>query len=227
MAFEYTPVINQDQYRPFQNRKQALKNQAGTGSQPNLMQLSKAVRGLSGLYKGMTASDTAQNVSAAGDSYQMGGTLSSGEAGNASYAGDTGGSAVAGGTEAGSTGSAGSASSAGSTGASTSFGQVAGYAGMAKNAYGVAQGMQQEQGREGRDQGTLGGSLMSTGSGAAQGFAAGGPVGAIVGAALGNESYQWQHGNREFMTSPKGIIKSELTGGTAARDIGRLTGLWS
>lgn len=218
MAFEYTPVQNQDQYRPFQNRQQALKNQAGTGSQPNLMQLSKTLKGLSGVYKGLTASQTAQNVSAAGDTYQLGGTLSSGSAGNASYAGDAGGSAVAGGTGAG---------SAGSSGGGTTFGQVAGYAGMAKDAYGVAQGMQMEQGREGRDQGSFGGSLLSTGQGAAQGFSAGGPVGAIVGAALGNESYQWQHGNREFMTSPKGIIKSELTGGTAARDIGRWTGLWS
>lgn len=217
MAFNYTPATTQDQYRPFQSRQQALKNQAGTGTQPNLMQLSKALKGLTGVYNGLTASQTAQNVSAAGDTYQLGGTLSSGDVGAASYAGDTGG-AVAGGTGAG---------SAGSAGGGSTFGQVAGYAGMAKDAFGVARGMQMEQGKEGRDQGSLGGSLMGAGQGAAQGFSAGGPIGAIVGAALGNESYQWQHGNREFMNSPKGIIKSELLGGTAARDVGRWTGLWS
>ncbi len=116
--------------------------------------------------------------------------------------------------------------SAGGSAGGTMGGQVLGGLNMAKDAYGVGQGMQTQQGVAGRDQGSFAGSMAAAGQGAASGSQFG-PVGTIIGAALGNESYQWQHGNREALTSPGKLIKSELTGGLAARDIGRWTGLWS
>lgn len=212
MAFSYTPVV-QDRYQAFRAQQRPQQPVVtGTASNPNAnaMQAAKALKGLGAIYKGISgASDTASAANAGAS---------------------TGSTAVAGGTAVGSAGAASAPAGATSAGAASGGGGTGsslGYLGMAKDAYGISQGMQQQQGVEGRDEGTFGGSLMSAGQGAAQGFSAGGPIGAIVGAALGNESYQWQHGNREFMTSPKGIIKSELTGGTAARDIGRWTGLWS
>ena len=124
-------------------------------------------------------------------------------------------------------GTAGQAAAGGTaSGASSLGGKVLGGLNMAKDAYGVGQGMQMQQGVAGRDQGTFAGSMASAGQGAAAGSQFG-PVGTIIGAALGNESYQWQHGNREALTSPGKLLKSELTGGLAARDIGRWTGLWS
>lgn len=222
MAFEYTPLTaqnaqrQQDQYRPFQSRQ--VPNAGGSAANPNAMQLAKAMKGLGVLYKSINGTTAAGSAaSTGGTGYGLGNSLVAGEAGNATYAGGSGSGAVAGGTQAGSTGSAGAGG----------LGQGLGYAGMAKDAYGVFQGMQTPQGQEGRDEGSMMGSAAAAGTGAAQGFSAGGPVGAIVGAALGNESYQWQHGNREMMTSPKGILQSELTGGLAARDVGRWTGLWT
>lgn len=227
MAFEYTPLTAQnaqrqrDQYQPFQSRQ--VPNAGGSAANPNAMQLAKAMKGLGVLYKSINGASAAGSAaSAGGTGYGLGNSLVAGEAGNATYAGGTaagsaGSGAVAGGTQAGSAGSAGAGG----------FGQGLGYAGMAKDAFGVYQGMQTPQGQEGRDEGTMMGSAAAAGTGAASGFSAGGPVGAIVGAALGNESYQWQHGNRAMMTSPKGILQSELTGGLAARDVGRWTGLWT
>nr|WP_294975010.1 hypothetical protein [uncultured Pseudomonas sp.] len=226
MAFEYTPLTAQnaqrqrDQYQAFQSRQ--VPNAGGSAANPNAMQLAKAMKGLGAVYKGLRGAGAAGTATTGGTGYGLGNQLVSGEAGNATYAGSSGAAsgagsgAVAGGTEAGSTGATGSGG----------FGQAMGYAGMAKDTYGIMQGMQTPQGQEGRDQGSLAGSAAAAGTGAAQGFAAGGPIGGIVGAALGNESYQWQHGNRAMMTSPKGILQSELTGGLAARDVGRWTGLW-
>lgn len=229
MAFEYTPLTAQnaqrqrDQYRPFQSSQ--APNAGGSAENPNMMQLAKAMKGLEVLNKSINGTTAAGAASTGGTGYGLGNSLVAGEAGNATYAGGSaagsagsaGSGAVAGGTQAGSAGSAGAGG----------FGQGLGYAGMAKDAFGVYQGMQTPQGQEGRDEGTMMGSAAAAGTGAASGFSAGGPVGAIVGAALGNESYQWQHGNRAMMTSPKGILQSELTGGLAARDVGRWTGLWT
>lgn len=233
MAFEYAPLTAQnqqrmrDQYKPFQTRQ--VPNAGGSAQNPNAQQAQQAgqaLKGLAATYKSIQGAGAVGGAEIGGTGYGLGQSLQAGEIGNSAYAGSAAAgsgaasgtnSAVAGGTEAGSAG----ASAAGST-----FGQVMGGLGMAKDAYGVYQGMQTPQGQEGRDQGSFLGSAGAAGQGAASGAAAGGPVGAIVGAALGNESYQWQHGNRESMTSPKAFIKSELTGGQAARDIGRWTGLW-
>lgn len=228
MPFEYTPLTAQnqqrqrDQYQPFQTRQPM--NAGGSASNPNAMQLAKAMKGLGSVYssiKGGSAASGATQIGGTG--YGVGQSLQAGEIGNASYAGQAGstaasgtGSAVAGGTEAGST-----ASGAGST-----FGSVLGGLNMAKDAYGIYQGMQTPQGVEGRDKGSFAGSAAAAGSGAAGGASVGGPIGAIIGAGLGNESYQWQHGNRKSLTSVGGLIKSELTGGLAARDVGNWTGLW-
>lgn len=225
MAFNYTPVQPQRQvdiYKPFQARQAQANNQ-----QQQATDLMKAARGAADTYNTLNAANTAS------DAYQIGGTgyglgqsLTAGELGSATYAGGAGAGSAAAGTAAGGTGSAAS-TGASSSGLGSAVGTGAGYAGMALNAYGMLQGMQTRQGVEGRDQGTLAGSAAAAGAGAAQGASAGGPVGAIVGAALGNESYQWQHGNRDVLTSPKKLVQSELTGGLAARDIGRWTGLWA
>lgn len=231
MAFEYTPLTAQnqqrqrDQYKPFQTRQ--VPNAGGSAQNPNAMQAAKALKGLGSTFSAIknagAVNDTAQ---IGGTGYGIGQSLQAGEIGSSTYAGSgaaagssagTTGSAVAGGTEAG--------SAAGSGGGT--FGSVMGGLNMAKDAYGIYQGMQTPQGVEGRDRGTFLGSAGAAGQGAASGAAVGGPIGAIVGAGLGNESYQWQHGNRESLTSIGGLIKSELTGGLAARDIGGWTGLWS
>jgi len=100
------------------------------------------------------------------------------------------------------------------------LGTYAGYAGMAKDAFGLGNSMlNTKQGVDGRDKGSIGGSAGAAGMGAAQGFQAGGPLGALVGAGLGNERYQWEHGNRDMMKDPEKLLKSELTGGLAARDM--------
>lgn len=228
MPFEYTPLTaenqqrQRDQYQPFKSRQPI--NAGGSASNPNAMQLAKAMKGLGSVYnsiKGGSAASGAAEIGGTG--YGMGQSLQAGEMGTASYAGQAGstaasgtGSAVAGGTEAGS-----AASGVGST-----FGSVLGGLNMAKDAYGIYQGMQTPQGVEGRDKGNIGGAAAAAGSGAAGGASVGGPIGAIIGAGLGNESYQWQHGNRKSLTSVGGLIKSELTGGLAARDVGSWTGLW-
>lgn len=224
MAFEYTPLTaenaqrQRDQYKPFQTRQ--VPNAGGSAANPNAMQAAKALKGLGSVYKSLTAAEAGSTASSGGTGYGLGQSLQAGEIGNSTYAGSAGaantGSAVAGGTEAGS-----AASSGGGT-----FGSVMGGLNMAKDAYGIYQGMQTPQGVEGRDKGSFGGSAAAAGQGAAGGAAVGGPIGAIVGAGLGNESYQWQHGNRKSLTSVGGLIKSELTGGLAARDIGSWTGLW-
>jgi hypothetical protein len=224
MAFEYVPPTRQtmqqqqDQYRPFQTRQ--VPNAGGTAANPNAMQLAKAMKGLGAIYNSVNGAGAAGGTaSIGGTGYGLGQSLQAGEMGSSAYAGSAGattGGAVAGGTEAG------SAASGGGT-----FGSVVGGLNMAKDAYGIYQGMQTPQGVAGRDKGTLMGSAAAAGQGAAGGMSVGGPIGAIIGAGLGNESYQWQHGNRKSMTSLGGIIKSELTGGLAARDIGGWTGLWT
>jgi hypothetical protein len=222
MAFEYLPVTAQnqqqqrDQYKPFQTR--TVPNAGGSASNPNAMQLAKAMKGLGAAYNsinGANAGAGAGSATMGGTGYGLGQSLSSGGVGDATYANSAGAgsNAVAGGTEAGSAGSG-------------AFGSVMGGLGMANNAYGIYQGMQTPQGDPNRDRGSLAGSAAAAGSGAASGAAVGGPIGAIVGAGLGNESYQWQHGNRKSLTSVGGLIKSELTGGLAARDVGGWTGLW-
>lgn len=230
MAFEYTPLTAQnqqrqrDQYRPFQTRQ--VPNAGGSAQNPSAMQAQqagKALKGLASTYNAINGAGAVGGAEIGGTGYGLGQSLQAGEIGNSAYAGSAAGSsaasgansAVAGGTEAGSAGASGVA------------GQVLGGLGMAKDAYGIYQGMQTPQGQEGRDRGTFLGSAGAAGQGAASGAAAAGPIGAIVGAGLGNESYQWQHGNRESLTSIGGLIKSELTGGLAARDIGGWTGLWS
>lgn len=225
MAFEYVPATQQtmqqqrDQYRPFQTRQ--VPNAGGSAANPNAMQLAKAMKGLGAIYNSVKGAGTAGGAYIGGTGYGLGQSLQAGEMGSSTYAGGAGaagsttGSAVAGGTEAGS-------ASAGGT-----FGSVVGGLNMAKDAYGIYQGMQQPQGVEGRDKGSLMGSAAAAGQGAAGGMSVGGPVGAIIGAGLGNESYQWQHGNRKALTSVGGIIRSELTGGLAARDVGGWTGLWT
>lgn len=220
MAFEYTPLTAQnqqrqrDQYQPFQTRQPM--NAGGTAQNPNAMQLAKAMKGLGAVYNSVKGAGAAGGAAQAGGTgYGLGQSLQAGELGSSTYAGSGG--AVAGGTEAG---------SAASSGAGSTFGSVLGGLNMAKDAYGITQGMQTPQGAEGRDKGSFMGSAAAAGQGAAGGFSAGGPIGAIIGAGLGNESYQWQHGNRKSLTSVGGLIKSELTGGLAARDIGNWTGLW-
>lgn len=227
MAFEYLPLTAQnqqqqrDQYKPFQAR--TVPNAGGSASNPNAMQLAKAMRGLGTAYNSMTASSAAP-ATMGGAGYGLGQSLSSGEMGSTTYAGNAGSGATAangaaaGGTEAG---------SAGASAGTGTFGSVMGGLGMANNVYGIYQGMQTPQGDPNRDRGSFAGSAAAAGSGAASGAAVGGPIGAIVGAGLGNESYQWQHGNRSSLTSLGGLIKSELTGGLAARDIGGWTGLWA
>ena len=233
MPFEYTPLTAQnqqrirDQYKPFQTRQ--VPNAGGSAQNPNAQQAQQAgqaLKGLASTYKSIQGAGAIGGAEIGGTGYGLGQSLQAGEIGSSAYAGSAAagssaasgtGSAVAGGTGAGSAG----ASTVGST-----FGQVAGGLGMAKDAYGIYQGMQTPQGQEGRDRGTFLGSAGAAGQGAASGAAAAGPIGAIVGAGLGNESYQWQHGNRESLTSLGGLIKSELTGGLAARDIGSWTGLW-
>ncbi|MBC2659750.1 hypothetical protein H7A76_30320 [Pseudomonas sp. MSSRFD41] len=232
MAFEYTPLTPQnlqrqrDQYQPFQSRQTAT----GQAQQPNLMQLAKTVKGLGAVYNSINGGTAAGSAQIGGTGYGLGQSLQAGELGSSTYAGSAGaagstaasgsGSAVSGGTAAGSAGSA------GAQGAGSTFGSVLGGLNMAKDVYGIGQGMQTPQGVEGRDKGTFMGSAAAAGQGAAGGASVGGPIGAIVGAALGNESYQWQHGNRKSLTSLGGLLKSELTGGLAARDIGSWTGLW-
>lgn len=213
--FEYTPATRRnmeqqrDQYRPFQT----VAPQAQRQQQPNLMQVAKAMKGLKAIYSGTQAAGQAATAAQPGAvGYGLGQSVQAGDIGSSTYAGQ----AAAGGTEA---------SSAVSGGSST-LGQVTGGLGMAANAYGILQGMQTPQGMPGRDKGNVLGAATSAGSGAASGFSAGGPIGALVGAGLGLESYQWQHGNRKSLTSIEGLIKSELTGGLAARDIGSWTGLW-
>lgn len=231
MAFEYTPLTAQnqqrirDQYKPFQARQ--VPNAGGSAQNPNAeqaKQAGQALKGLAATYKSIQAAGAAGGAEIGGTGYGLGQSLQAGEVGSSTYAGANAasgaantGSAVAGGTQAG---------SAGATGTGT-FGQVMGGINMAKDAYGIYQGMQTPQGQEGRDRGSLMGSAAAAGQGAAGGASVGGPIGAIIGAGLGNESYQWQHGNRESLTSLGGLIKSELTGGLAARDIGGWTGLWS
>lgn len=228
MAYEYTPLTAQnqqrmrDQYKPFQARQ--ITNAGGSAQNPNAQQAQQAgqaLKGLAATYKSIQGAGAVGGAEIGGTGYGLGQSLQAGEIGNSAYAGSGAASgansAVAGGTEAGSAGG----SAVGST-----FGQVMGGLGMAKDAYGIYQGMQTQQGQEGRDRGTFLGSAGAAGQGAASGAAAAGPIGAIVGAGLGNESYQWQHGNRESLTSIGGLIKSELTGGLAARDIGSWTGLW-
>ncbi len=223
MAFEYTPLTAQnsqrqrDQYRPFQTVQ--AQNAGGSAQNPNLMQVAKAVKGLRSAYAASQAASAGSSAANAGTGvgYGLGQSLQAGELGSSTYAGASGaGSAVSGGTQAG--------SAAGTAG--SSLGSYAGYAGMGMNALGILQGMQTPQGVEGRDKGNIGGAAMSAGSGAVSGLSAGGPLGALIGAGLGLESYQWQHGNRKSLTSIPGLIKSELTGGLAARDIGSWTGLW-
>ncbi|MGE8451377.1 MAG: hypothetical protein ACN6OP_12300 [Pseudomonadales bacterium] len=222
MAFEYTPLTAQnqqrqrDQYQPFQARVQP--SAGGTASNPNAMQLAKAMKGLGATYNSIKGAGAAGS-SIGGTGYGLGQSLQSGELGASTYAGSGAGagSAVAGGTEAG---------SAAGSGVGSTFGSVMGGLNMAKDAYGIFQGMQTPQGVEGRDRGSFAGSAAAAGQGAAGGASVGGPIGAIVGAGLGNESYQWQHGNRKSLTSLGGLLKSELTGGLAARDIGSWTGLW-
>lgn len=237
MAYEYTPLTAQnqqrqrDQYQPFQTRQGV--SAGGSASNPNLMQLAKGMKGLGAVYnsiKGAGAAGGATQIGGTG--YGLGQSLQAGELGSATYAGSAGG-AAAGSTAASGTGSAvaggtaaGSASSGAASGAGSTFGSVLGGLNMAKDAYGIYQGMQTPQGVEGRDKGSFAGSAAAAGSGAAGGASVGGPIGAIIGAGLGNESYQWQHGNRKSLTSVGGLIKSELTGGLAARDIGSWTGLW-
>lgn len=231
MAFEYTPMTAQniqrqrDQYQPFQTRRPQGAN--GQSQQASLLDVAKATKGLGAAYNSFNGGAAAGSAQIGGTGYGLGQSLQAGELGSASYAGQTGaagaagsttGSAVAGGTAGG--------SSAAASGAGSTFGSVLGGLNMAKDAYGITQGMQTPQGVEGRDKGTFMGSAAAAGSGAASGASVGGPIGAIVGAGLGNESYQWQHGNRKSLTSLGGLIKSELTGGLAARDIGSWTGLW-
>lgn len=236
MAFEYTPLTQQnqqrqrDQYLPFQTRQAPGAN--GQRRQASLLDVAKATKGMQAVYNSINGGAAAGGAQIGGTGFGLGQSLQAGELGSASYAGQAGagaagttaasgtGSAVAGGTAAGSAGSS-AASGAGST-----FGSVLGGLNMAKDAYGITQGMQTPQGVEGRDKGTFAGSAAAAGSGAAGGASVGGPIGAIIGAGLGNESYQWQHGNRKSLTSVGGLIKSELTGGLAARDIGSWTGLW-
>lgn len=222
MAFEYTPVTQQnqqrqrDQYQPFQTRQ--VVNAGGSAQNPNAMQLAKAMKGIGSIYNGIKGAGAAGSTQIGGTGYGLGQSLQAGEMGNSAYAGSAGtGQAVAGGTEAG---------SAAGSGLGATTGQVFGGLNMAKDAYGITQGMQTPQGVEGRDRGSFMGSAAAAGQGAAGGFSVGGPIGAIIGAGLGNESYQWQHGNRKSLTSVGGLIKSELTGGLAARDIGGWTGLW-
>lgn len=231
MAFEYTPLTQQnqqrqrDQYQPFQTRQAPGAN--GQQRQASLLDVAKATKGMQAVYNSINGGAAAGGAQIGGTGYGLGQSLQAGELGSASYAGQAGagagaagsttGSAVAGGTSAGST----AAQGAGST-----FGQVLGGLNMAKDAYGIYQGMQTPQGMEGRDKGNIGGAAAAAGSGAAGGASVGGPIGAIIGAGLGNESYQWQHGNRKSLTSVGGLIKSELTGGLAARDVGSWTGLW-
>lgn len=99
------------------------------------------------------------------------------------------------------------------------MGTYLGYANMAKDGFDIFNAAKNVDQKEGGSRVGFGDSAMGAGKGALSGFQAGGPVGAIVGAALGNEKSQWEGGNREFMKSPKGILKSELTGGTGARDL--------
>lgn len=106
------------------------------------------------------------------------------------------------------------------------MGSWLGYANMAKDGYNIFDNIKNtEQGVEGRDKGSVGGSLASAGQGAMGGFQAGGPLGALIGAGLGNESYQWEHGNRDMMKDPGKLLESELTGGLAARDMENWFGL--
>lgn len=237
MAFEYTPVTTQnqqrirDQYQPFQSRQ--VQGANGQQRQASLLDVAKATKGMQAVYNSINGGAAAGGAQIGGTGYGLGQSLQAGELGSASYAGSAGagagagtagaagsttGSAVAGGTAGG--------SSAAASGAGSTFGSVLGGLNMAKDAYGITQGMQTPQGVEGRDRGSLAGSAAAAGSGAAGGASVGGPIGAIIGAGLGNESYQWQHGNRKSLTSVGGLIKSELTGGLAARDIGSWTGLW-
>lgn len=231
MAFEYTPLTAQnqqrqrDQYQPFQSRQAQVAN--GQAQQPNLMQLAKTMKGLGSVYNSINGGTAAGSAQIGGTGFGLGQSLQAGEMGSSAYAGSAG---AAGSTAASGTGSAVSggtaAGSAGAQGAGSTFGSVLGGLNMAKDAYGIFQGMQTPQGVEGRDRGSFAGSAAAAGQGAAGGASVGGPIGAIVGAGLGNESYQWQHGNRKSLTSLGGLIKSELTGGLAARDIGSWTGLW-
>lgn len=243
MAFEYTPLTAQnqqrqrDQYKPFQTRQ--VMNAGGSASNPNasLMDAAKAMRGLGAVYNSINGAGAATGgAQIGGTGYGLGQSLQAGQLGSATYAGSAGGAAAGSGAAAGTTaasgtgsavagGTAGGSSAAASSAGST-FGSVLGGLNMAKDAYGITQGMQMPQGVEGRDKGTFAGSAAAAGSGAAGGASVGGPIGAIIGAGLGNESYQWQHGNRKSLTSVGGLIKSELTGGLAARDIGSWTGLW-
>ena len=234
MAFEYTPMTAQniqrqrDQYQPFQTRQAPGAN--GQQRQASLLDVAKATKGMQAVYNSINGGAAAGGAQIGGTGYGLGQSLQAGELGSASYAGQAGAGAGAAGTAGSTTGSAvAGGTSAGSTaaqGAGSTFGQFLGGLNMAKDAYGITQGMQTPQGVEGRDRGSLAGSAAAAGSGAAGGASVGGPIGAIVGAGLGNESYQWQHGNRKSLTSVGGLIKSELTGGLAARDIGSWTGLW-
>lgn len=235
MTFEYTPVTQQnqqrqrDQYQPFQTRQAPGAN--NQQRQASLLDVAKATKGMQAVYNSINGGAAATGAQIGGTGYGLGQSLQAGELGSASYAGQAGASAgAAGTTAASSTGSAVSGgTAAGSTaaqGAGSTFGSVLGGLNMAKDAYGIYQGMQTPQGVEGRDKGNIAGAGAAAGSGAASGASVGGPIGAIIGAGLGNESYQWQHGNRKSLTSVGGLIKSELTGGLAARDVGTWTGLW-
>lgn len=232
MAFEYTPlsVQNQqrqrDQYQPFQARQAPGAN--GQQRQASLLDVAKATKGLGAAYNSFNGAAAAGGTQIGGTGYGLGQSLQAGELGSASYAGQAGAGAGAAGSTTGSAVAGGTAggSSAAASGAGSTFGSVLGGLNMAKDAYGITQGMQTPQGVEGRDKGSFAGSAAAAGSGAASGASVGGPIGAIIGAGLGNESYQWQHGNRKSLTSIGGLIKSELTGGLAARDIGSWTGLW-
>ncbi len=232
MAFEYTPLTQQnqqrqrDQYQPFQTRQAPGAN--GQQRQASLLDVAKATKGMQAVYNSINGGAAAGGAQIGGTGYGLGQSLQAGELGSATYAGQAGAGAGAAGSTTGSAVAGGTAggSSAAASGAGSTFGSVLGGLNMAKDAYGITQGMQTPQGVEGRDKGSLAGSAAAAGSGAAGGASVGGPIGAIIGAGLGNESYQWQHGNRKSLTSVGGLIKSELTGGLAARDIGSWTGLW-
>ena len=138
------------------------------------------------------------------------------------------GGSLAGGTTAGTTGTA-----AGS-GMASALGKGMGYAGLAMQGLGLAGNIGKEQGAYDRDKGSFGGQLSATGQGAASGYGAG-PIGAIVGAALGNESYQYEHGNRKggpldlnaWKTSDglKDKLAYALKGGAVGADVSGWLGL--
>lgn len=188
-----------------------------------------ALAGTADAYGTTQAANTGMNLGGWSGGGTTAGTVGTGS-GSALGSGGSlaGGTGTTAGTTAGTTGA-----SAGS-GVASALGKGMSYAGLVMQGLNLAGNIGKEQGTYDRDKGSLGGQLSATGQGAATGSGSG-PWGAVVGAALGNETYQYDHGNRKggpldlnaWKTSDglKDKLAYALKGGAVGADVSGWLGL--